>query len=176
MTSTHTPTHTPTDTPVRTGALVSGLNHAAIVTTDLERLVAFYVDVFDLDTVEVPAPPGTRSTIVRLTETTGLAIMEMTGNPHGSGSVEMLRRGHLDHIAIEASSPAALAVLRDRLVARGASDGTINDYGALLSVYFVDPDGMGCEACWIRDPLFTDAHAPQPYAGTMADLAAERRM
>ena len=46
---------------------------------------------------------------------------------------------------------------------RAASDGTINDYGPMLSVHFVDPDGMASEVCWMRDPSSVDAHPPRRY-------------
>jgi catechol 2,3-dioxygenase-like lactoylglutathione lyase family enzyme len=150
--------------------LVSGLNHAAIVTADLDRLAAFYVDVFDGELLETPAPPGTTAAIVRLSGTTGLALMQVPGNEHAAGSTQMLARGHLDHIAVEAPSAAALDVVRRRLVEHGASDGTVNDYGPMLSVYFEDPDGMGCEVCWVRDPSFAGAHAPQSFEGSLAAL------
>jgi catechol 2,3-dioxygenase-like lactoylglutathione lyase family enzyme len=154
-----------------TVGLVTGLNHAAIVTADLDRLAAFYVEVFDAEVIEAPAPPGTRTAVLRLAGAAGLALMEMPGNPHTAGSTAMLDRGHLDHIALDVPSPQALEVIRSRLVVRGASDGTVHDYGPMLSVYFVDPDGMACEACWVRDPSFRDAHAPEAFTGSLLDLA-----
>ena len=57
-------------------------------------------------------------------------------------------------------------------MALGAGDGTVSDYGPMLSVYFVDPDGMGTEACWLRDPTFTGAHAPEPFTGDLGALAS----
>jgi catechol 2,3-dioxygenase-like lactoylglutathione lyase family enzyme len=165
---------TPTTTTGRatvTSGLVTGLNHAAILTADLDRLAAFYVEVFDGEILETPAPPGTRATTVRLAGAAGLAILEVPGNPHTSGAGAMLARGHLDHIAFDAPSPQALETIRRRLVDRGASDGTVHDYGPMLSVHFVDPDGMESEACWLRDPTFADAHAPEPFPGDLTDLA-----
>jgi catechol 2,3-dioxygenase-like lactoylglutathione lyase family enzyme len=163
-------TTVPTPTATATTGLVTGLNHAAIVTADLDRLTAFYATVFDAEILETPAPPGTRATTVRLSASCGLALLEVPGNPFASGAGAMLARGHLDHIALDAPSPRALGVLRDRLVAHGASDGTVHDYGPMLSVHFVDPDGMDCEVCWLRDPAFRDAHAPVPFTGSLADL------
>jgi len=34
----------------------------------------------------------------------------------------------------------------------GASDGTITDFGAALSVFFRDPDGLEAEVVWNKDP------------------------
>lgn len=171
MNQTTTTTHTNDPNPAPTTPLVSGLNHAALMTSDLDRLVAFYVDVFDGEYLQTPAPPGMRAATVRLSATSGLALLEMPDNAHVAGSTAMADRGHIDHIALEAPTPAALEAVRQRLVAAGACDGTVSDYGALFSVYFVDPDGMGCEVCWIRDPSFTDTHAPVPFTGDLADLA-----
>ena len=107
---------------------------------------------------------------MQLTETAGLVVVEMPGNPHEAGSTAMLDRGHVDHLALEAPTPAVLDELRRRLVTAGASDGTVNDYGPMLSVYFVDPDGMGCEVCWIRDRSFAGFHPPEVFTGALADL------
>jgi hypothetical protein len=34
----------------------------------------------------------------------------------------------------------------------GASDGTMTDFGAALSVFFRDPDGLEAEVVWNKDP------------------------
>jgi catechol 2,3-dioxygenase-like lactoylglutathione lyase family enzyme len=154
---------------IRTSSLVSGLNHVAVMTDDLDRAAAFYVDVFDAELIDTPAPPGSKATTVRLSATAGLTFLEVPGNPHGTGSTQMLGRGHLDHLALEAPGGAELEELRRRLVAKGASTGEINDYGSMVSVYFVDPDGMGCEVCWIRDPSFAELHPPVPFTGKLAE-------
>ena len=41
---------------------------------------------------------------------------------------------------------------------------------ATVRKYFVDPDGMDSEVCWLRDPSFAGAHAPVPFTGDLADL------
>lgn len=166
--TTTTPTMTRAEARDRAPSLVSGFNHVAVVTADLDRLVGFYIDTFDAEFLEVPAPPGTRSGTVLLTESAGLVVMEMPANPHVAGSAAMLDRGHLDHLALEAPTPAVLDELRRRLVAAGASDGTISDYGPMLSVYFTDPDGMASEVCWVRDRSFAGFHAPEVFAGSLA--------
>ena len=42
--------------------------------------------------------------------------------------------------------------MRTRLMHLGASDGTITDFGAALSVFFRDPDGLEAEVVWNKDP------------------------
>ena len=57
----------------------------------------------------------------------------------------MFGRGRLDHLALQAASFSAFEAIRDRLVAAGASDGFVSDFGPVLSVFFRDPDGLEAE-------------------------------
>jgi catechol 2,3-dioxygenase-like lactoylglutathione lyase family enzyme len=148
---------------------VTGFNHLAVLTADIERLVAFYRDVLGGEPVDVPAPPGTRARAVRFGPTAALVMMEIDDNPHTDGRGEELHRGHLDHVGFEAPTAAALEAIRQRLVASGASDGHVNDYGALVTVNFTDPDGMATEVCWLRDPALRNLHPPLPLDGHLAD-------
>jgi hypothetical protein len=60
-------------------------------------------------------------------------------------------RGRVDHIALSAASPEAFEKIRERLVSEGASDGTITDFGTVLSVFFRDPDGMEAEVAIFKE-------------------------
>ena len=40
--------------------------------------------------------------------------------------------------------------IRTRLMARGASDDFVTDFGPILSVFFRDPDGLECEVCVVN--------------------------
>lgn len=61
----------------------------------------------------------------------------------------MFDHGHLDHLAINVTNPEAFELLRSRLVEAGATDGELVDFGPVRTVWFRDPDGMGCEiATW----------------------------
>lgn len=148
--------------------LVSGLNHAVVVTADMERLCSFYTDVFGITAIEAPAPPGTRVTLLMVSSTAALNIIEAPGSEHAMGSTSMLQRGHIDHIAFEAPSAEALETIGQRLVDRGASDGSVHDYGPFLCVPFTDPDGIA-SACWVRDATLTDLHQPRPLEGSLLD-------
>ena len=160
----------PTPAPAARPPLVTGLNHVAVTTADLDRLCAFYAELLDADIIDTPAPPGIRAATIRIGPGAGLAVLEAPGNAHVDGSTAMLDRGHLDHVAFDVAGPAELDELRRRVVALGAGDGAVSDYGPMPSVYFVDPDGMGTEACWLRDPTFTGAHAPEPFTGDLLSL------
>jgi hypothetical protein len=59
----------------------------------------------------------------------------------------MFGRGRIDHLALQAASLHAFQTIRDRLIARGATDGFVTDFGPILSLFFRDPDGLECEVC-----------------------------
>ena len=162
---------TDTETNATTTTLVTGINHVALVTSDLDRLSEFYVAAFDAAVLDVPSPPGTRTVVIQVAASAGLAVMEMPTNPHVAGSSRMLDRGHLDHLAFDVPDGPALEAVRRRLVALGATDGAVSDYGPMLSVYFTDPDGMGAEVCWVRDASYHGFHAPEPFAGELGDAS-----
>ena len=71
----------------------------------------------------------------------------------------MFQRGHLDHVALGAASSEQFETLRDRLVARGATDGAVEDLGAFHSIWFTDPDGMHAELTLIVDATLQGIHA-----------------
>jgi catechol 2,3-dioxygenase-like lactoylglutathione lyase family enzyme len=144
--------------------LVTGVNHVAVLTEDLDRFVDFYRDVFGLAVVFREETPGFRHAILRTGAESWLHPVEVPGNAHGAAVPTAFDRGHLDHLALTAASPSAFAAVRDRLVARGAGDGTVEDLGAFHSLWFEDPDGMRGEVTVIVDPALRGIHAPRPLA------------
>jgi catechol 2,3-dioxygenase-like lactoylglutathione lyase family enzyme len=164
-------TTTSNQLPTPTRALVGGLNHVGIMTTDLDRLRRFYGEVFGATAIDVPAPPASgAAALIRFTATSALAVIEDRTSRHGDGRGAELDRGHLDHVAFDVPTATALEEVRQRLVAAGASDGVVHDFGPMLSVNFCDPDGMGSEVCWMRDHVDFDAHPPTPFEGFLPDL------
>jgi catechol 2,3-dioxygenase-like lactoylglutathione lyase family enzyme len=146
--------------------LLTGVNHIAVLTTDLDRFVEFYTDVFELDVVFTETAPGFRHAIVRTGPTSWLHPAEVTGNAHGAASPAQFDRGHLDHLALSAAGPAAFEAIRRRLVDRGATDGAVDDLGAFHSLWFDDPDGMRVEVVVIVDDTLHGIHAPRPLQPT----------
>ncbi len=59
----------------------------------------------------------------------------------------MFGRGRLDHIGLQAASLEAFEEIRRRLLARGACDEFVTDFGPVLSLFFRDPDGLEAEVC-----------------------------
>jgi catechol 2,3-dioxygenase-like lactoylglutathione lyase family enzyme len=142
--------------------LLSGVNHIAVVTADLDRFVEFYAGVFGIEVVFEETNQAFRHAILRTGPTSWLHPAEVPGNGHAEGSPAMFDRGHLDHLALAAAGPAEFEAIRGRLVARGATDGAIDDLGPFRSVWFTDPDGMGVELVLIVDQGLQGIHAPQP--------------
>jgi catechol 2,3-dioxygenase-like lactoylglutathione lyase family enzyme len=137
-----------------TAALVAGVNHVALLVRDLDRWVEFWTTVFGTTFDEVPDERGRHGFLALDTAVTSVlhafeVPTEMSGGPFPDDG--MFRRGRLDHMGIGAADEGALKVLRDRLVARGASDGSIRLFaGRVLSLFAVDPEGMEFEVNCFR--------------------------
>jgi catechol 2,3-dioxygenase-like lactoylglutathione lyase family enzyme len=123
--------------------LLDGVNHVAILTADSDRLHAFYREVFDA-TVSRDAEEGEgmRLSFIDIGAGRELNVFEITGNAEAGRQTPMFGRGRIDHIGLQAASRGAFDAIRDRLVARGASDGFVTDFGPVLSLFFRDPDGL----------------------------------
>lgn len=143
--------------------LVQGINHAAVVTGDLDRLAAFYCEMFDVPLVLVDDTPFGRIGIVKLGPGVGLNLFEIAGNEHATGLPTMFGRGHLDHLGVQVTDRAAFDELRSRLVGGGYSTGEISDFGPVIGFEFTDPDGMHVDVDLVLDPDLTGAHEPRPY-------------
>jgi catechol 2,3-dioxygenase-like lactoylglutathione lyase family enzyme len=154
--------------------LVTGMNHVAVLTEDLDRFVEFYTSVFDLDVVFSETTPAFRHAILRTGPDSWLHPAEVHGNPHGSAIPRMFDRGHLDHLALTVASPDAFETLHDRLRQRGACDGAVDDLGAFHSLWFDDPDGMRVELVVIVDPELRGIHEPRPLSASSPDTPGGR--
>jgi catechol 2,3-dioxygenase-like lactoylglutathione lyase family enzyme len=125
--------------------LLDGINHVAILTSDTERLQAFYREVFEAEVGgEVEAGPGMRLSFVHIGPHTELNVFELRDGAPLDRSV-MFGRGPIDHLGLHAPSRDAFDEIRRRLMACGATDGFVTDFGPVLSLFFRDPDGLECE-------------------------------
>ncbi len=130
--------------------LTVGLNHVATLTNDSARLHRFYEEVFEAEVVrDGPEVEETsvRLSIVKIGPWSELNVFEIEGNNEAHRQVPMFGRGRLDHFALQAASLEAFETIRDRLIARGAADSFVTDFGPVLSIFFRDPDGLEGEVC-----------------------------
>jgi catechol 2,3-dioxygenase-like lactoylglutathione lyase family enzyme len=133
--------------------LSTGINHIALLTTDIDAFLAFYSEVFDAKIMSDQTEQGMRHASVELGAGAVLHAFHIEGNAHATGRPEMFDRGHLDHFGVNVPDVDTLREVRQRLIDRGASDGTVTDFGILRSVSFHDPDGFAGEvALWCDAP------------------------
>jgi catechol 2,3-dioxygenase-like lactoylglutathione lyase family enzyme len=125
--------------------LLNGINHIALITHNIDRLREFYADVFEAE-VGPTRPHGEKGdetmTTIRIGPHTELNVVTIEGNPEPDRQTPMWGRGRLDHFGLEAASVEGFETIRRRLMERGASDGKVNDFGAVRSLFFRDPDGL----------------------------------
>jgi catechol 2,3-dioxygenase-like lactoylglutathione lyase family enzyme len=150
--------------------LLDGVNHVAVLTKDTDRLQAFYREVFDATVShEAPAGPGMRLTFVHIGPHTELNVFEVDGNAEADRQTPMFERGRLDHLGLQAASMEAFETIRDRLMARGAADSFVTDFGPVLSLFFTDPDGLEGEVCVANpDHVPGEMHPPGTPAARFA--------
>jgi catechol 2,3-dioxygenase-like lactoylglutathione lyase family enzyme len=131
--------------------LLKGLNHVAVITNDASRLNAFYEEVFDAEVLrdgsEFSAGQGPRLAIIKIGDWAELNVFQVEGNTEADRQTPMFGRGRLDHLALQAASIDSFETIRQRLMARGAADDFVTDFGPMLSLFFRDPDGLECEVC-----------------------------
>ncbi len=138
--------------------MLSGFNHVAILTDDLDRLEQFYCDVFGVTDVFDMQFDDVHHRLLRVGDLSVLHTFEMAAPPPSP----TFSRGRVDHLALNVAEHDEFERMRQRLIDVGASDGGVTDFGVLLSVGFTDPDGLACELCWMR-PGMSLADAVDPW-------------
>ena len=128
--------------------LVNGINHIALISKDVDRLRAFYTEVFDADVG--PTTPhgdggGETMTVIHVGPHTELNVFTIAGNTEPDRQTPMWGRGRIDHFGLQAASEDSFETIRQRLIQRGASDGHVNDFGRVRSIFFRDTDGLDGE-------------------------------
>jgi len=127
--------------------LLSGIQHVAFLTADVDRIVRFYEEVFDATATMLQERDDMRLAAIWLGDTAELNVFQLAGNTEHERQVPMFGRGRIDHLALQAATIESFTEIRSRLVERGASDGFVTDFGPILSLFFRDPDGLECEVC-----------------------------
>ena len=141
---------------------LAGVNHITFLTSDLDRLVGFYREVFGArKLVELPVPepegPG-RHALITVGGGATLHAFELS-RTQPPPARPMFHRGRIDHFALNVGDADTFELLRDELLARGLTDGTVTDFGVMRVLTFVDPDGHSVElAHWVgaNDPAELD--------------------
>lgn len=129
--------------------ITTGFDHVATVTSDLDRIVAFYQKVFEASvTMEIKARDDhRRMVILELGRGAALNVVEQPAATIVGNRTQAGARGPIDHYGIGVATRADLQEMRERLVAADADVGEIQRLGNTWSLFFRDPDGMELEVC-----------------------------
>lgn len=143
----------------------SFLGHINFRVSDLDRSVAFYRDVVGM--VQTGGFPG-KAAFMSANPAYYHQIV-LTATP--AGERPSGRPIGLDHLAINLPTRLAFAQAVKRLVDTGANITGTADYGHHLAVYFKDPDGIGLELAWDRDPAEWRMEGDRIWFGDPSPLA-----
>jgi len=133
-----------------------GVNHLALVTSDMDATVRFYHGVLGARLVATIGTPAFRHYFFAIGQQTTIAFFEYHGlalegfaKPAG---VPDPRAVQFDHLSLNLPDEDALDRLRRRLKAAGCEVTDIVDHRIFRSIYFTDPNGIALEAsCWMVD-------------------------
>lgn len=149
--------------------LVDGVHHVTFLTEDLDRLLAFYVRVFDAEVTLDMTEEGLRHAFLKVGAATVLHPFQILEGPGPPPPSTMFSRGRLDHFALLARSKEAFRELRRRIEAEGAADGDVRDMGSLWIMGFFDPDGAAHEVI-LQRPGLADSELLERAAWTTVTL------
>jgi catechol 2,3-dioxygenase-like lactoylglutathione lyase family enzyme len=127
----------------------TGFDHVATVTADLDRIVAFYQEVFDATvTLQIAASENhRRMVILELGGGAALNVVEQPADMILGDRTRSGARGPIDHYGIAVATRGDLQEMRERLIAAATDVGEIQRLGNTWSLFFRDPDGMELEVC-----------------------------
>jgi catechol 2,3-dioxygenase-like lactoylglutathione lyase family enzyme len=154
-----------------------GINHLALITTDMDATVRFYHGTLGARLVATLGIPDFRHYFFEFGPHCTIAFFEYTraaAEPFvNRAGVPDARAPQFDHLALNLPDEPALRAFRQRLQDADWNVSDIVDHDTVRSVYFTDPNGIALEASWwVHDPtneppnynnreLFTD---PNPVA------------
>jgi catechol 2,3-dioxygenase-like lactoylglutathione lyase family enzyme len=143
-----------------------GINHLALITTDMDRTVRFYQGVLGARLVATIGTPAFRHYFFEFGPGQTVAFFEYRdvevqpfAKPAG---VPDRRAVQFDHLSFNLPDEHALEALQRRLKDHGCEVTELVDHQIMRSIYFTDPDGIALEAsCWVvdatgREPDYAD--------------------
>lgn len=145
-------------------SLLGGFHHVGVLTTDMDRLLAFYRTVFDATPVVESTDDGLRSALIDVGGGGLLHAFEVPDGQIPLAGEPKYHRGQVDHIALAVPTREAFLAVRRRAIEAGATDGRVQDFGAGWGLKFRDPDGMEADLMW-ADPEAPLSALRRPDAG-----------
>ena len=134
----------------------SGINHLALITTDMDATVRFYHGVLGARLAATVGTPEFRHYFFEFGPHCTVAFFEYTNlaiEPFAKlAGVPDERATQFDHLALNLPDQDALSALRRRLAYAQCEATDIVHHSSVHSIYFTDNNGIALEAsCWVRD-------------------------
>ncbi len=130
---------------------LTGVNHLAFITDDLNKTIRFWRDLLGLPLHAGIGHAGYRHYFFKLGEHNQVAFFEyeeavpMKYKFHGDRTTEPLG---FDHVSMTTDSVEELFGFKDRLEAAGFKVHGAVDHGIIWSIYFFDPNNIPLEISW----------------------------
>jgi catechol 2,3-dioxygenase-like lactoylglutathione lyase family enzyme len=129
-----------------------GINHLALVTTDMDATVRFYHGVLGARLVAHLGNRSFRHYFFDFGPQQTVAFFEYRGIPLDRFAVPAgipdPRKAQFDHLSFNVADEHALEELQSRLKAHDCEVTDVVDHGFVRSIYFTDPNGIALEASW----------------------------
>jgi catechol 2,3-dioxygenase-like lactoylglutathione lyase family enzyme len=142
-----------------------GVNHLALVTTDMDATTRFYHEVLGARLVATIGTPTFRHYFFEIGVESTIAFFEYRDVPlqrfAKPAGIPDPRAVQFDHLSLNLADERALEELRSRLKEHGCEVTDVVDHGVMRSIYFTDPNGIALEASW----WVNDATAHDPDYG-----------
>ncbi len=130
--------------------MLTGINHLAFITGDMEKTIRFYRDLLGMELVAGIGHEGYRHYFFQFGDAQ-VAFFEYDGarpmrrKSHGEPTDKPLG---FDHVSFTVASCEDLFRLKDKLEAAGFEPSGAVDHGTMWSIYFFDPNNIPLEASW----------------------------
>ncbi|HXW35880.1 MAG TPA: VOC family protein [Acidimicrobiales bacterium] len=129
-----------------------GINHLALITTDMDATVRFYHGVLGARLVAHLGNEHFRHYFFEFGVENTVAFFEYRNvelEPYAKpAGVPDPRAIQFDHLSFNLPDEEALFALQSRLKAADCEVTEIVDHGFIRSIYFTDPNGIALEASW----------------------------
>jgi catechol 2,3-dioxygenase-like lactoylglutathione lyase family enzyme len=129
-----------------------GINHLALITSDMDATVRFYHGVLGARLVATIGKESFRHYFFDVGPQNTIAFFEYRGaslkrfaKPAGRPDERAIQ---FDHLSLNVPDEHALEALRARLKEAGCGVTDVVDHGFVRSIYFTDPNGIALEASW----------------------------
>jgi catechol 2,3-dioxygenase-like lactoylglutathione lyase family enzyme len=134
-----------------------GINHLALVCSDMDATVRFYVGVLGARLVATVGTDSFRHYFFEIGVGNTLAFFEYLDSPPEPfakpAGIPNPKASQFDHLSFALVDEEALLDMRSRLKAANCEVTDVVDHGFIRSIYFNDPNGIALEASyWVVDP------------------------